>query len=119
MPMYKKIVSAAVISLLVAGCSCKSSVRVQPIQRKDKLLTCKELALEINEAEYFRRAAEVNKDSPVDIFLPLCYAHSQESAQRAVKSADERLEYLNHIYDLLGCARQRPPKPPAPPTVKD
>lgn len=117
--MLKKIILIALTSVFIVGCSCKSSVRVQPIQRKDKMLTCKEAALEINEAEYFRRAAELNKNSAVDVFLPLCYAHSVKSANRAIQAADERLEYLNHIYDLLGCARQRPLKPPTPPTIRN
>ena len=117
--LIRNILVLAGVTSILAACACPHSVRVQPVQRKDKLLSCKEIVLEINEAEYYRRIAAQAKTDNVDIFSPFCQMHSLRSAEESVQAADKRLEYLNQIYDLMGCNRSRAPsmRPPAAPPV--
>lgn len=117
--MNRRIVSAialTLVALFVASCGCRNAVKVQSIQRKDKLLSCKEITLEINEAEFYRRSAEDARGAHSDsFFAPLCRVQSYRRATSASQNADERLEYLNQIYDLMGCARHKSSRPPAAP----
>lgn len=90
--------------LILASCSCPKSFSVNAVKVNDKDLTCKDIVLEINEAEFYRRKSENNKDSNLETYLnPLCYPSTFISADKAARAAQARLEYLNEIYDLKGC----------------
>lgn len=109
-----------VISLLVVtvtACSCKAPLKVRPIQRGDKKMSCKELILEINEAEHYREAAnEARHISVIDTLTPWCAASEFTDGNGAITAADERIDYLGQIYDLLECGgsdQQPKPRPPA------
>lgn len=83
-------------------------------------MNCKDVVLSITEAEQYRKKAlETRSISADQVLLPLCWAPTYFASQSAVKAADERLEYLGNIYDVLDCSRKAkapsqalPPPPP-------
>ncbi len=96
-----------VFILALSACAGKESTAIQPLQKKDKQLSCREIQLEINEAEFYQRSAKNNKNPGVETFLmPLGYISTYMSANDAAKSADARINYLNRIYDILNCDAQ-------------
>ena len=103
--MYYK--SAALLLTIIALSSCSGvrSSAVVPVQSKDKQLTCREILLEINEAEEYKKTAENNKDPGLRSFIaPLGYAYTLSSANDAIKASDDRISYLQDIYRISGCA---------------
>lgn len=91
-------------AFLMAGCAGTQSEKVTALQRKDKSLSCKEVLLEINEAEFYRKTAQQNKNPKVStLMMPLGYVSTYMSAEEATNAADARIDYLNRIYDILDC----------------
>lgn len=108
------------LTLLLGSCTCNKPYAMRSIQDDDKQLNCKAVVLSINEAEQYRKKALETRGITTDqALLPLCWAPTYLAAQDAVAAADERLEYLGNIYDLLNCGKKGkpPPKtlPPPPP----
>ena len=104
--MNKAVKNGLVIALTlgIAACAGKPSPQVAAMQKKDKFLSCKEILLEINEAEFYRRTAEKNKNPGVsNILMPLGYISTYVNAEEAIKAANARAEYLNRIYEILDC----------------
>lgn len=102
--MKKNYLLLAAASFALSACACDKSTIIQPIQKKDKQLTCSELVLEINEAEHYMQKADEDKLLKLDyIVSPLCYVPTFASADEAKKSAADRLDYLNQIYTLNNC----------------
>jgi hypothetical protein len=94
----------ALMILALAGCSGVRSNAVIPVQSKDKQLTCREILLEMNEAEQYKIAAENNKNPDVRSFLaPFGYAYTITSANEAIESAEKRINYLREVYQISGC----------------
>lgn len=92
---------------LLAACAGKESVKVTELQKKDKGLSCKEIKLEVNEAEYYKKAAENNKTPGVQsLLMPLGYVSTYVDAEEAQHAAQARVDYLNRIYDILKCDQQ-------------
>ena len=90
--------------LVISSCSGVRSTSVVPVQSKDKQLTCREIMLEINEAEQYKKAAEGNKDPGLRSFIaPLGYAYTLSSANDAMEASDKRITYLQDIYRISGC----------------
>lgn len=90
--------------VLVAGCSGVRSSSVVPVQSKDKMLNCREIVLEMNEAEQYKSAAERNKNPDVrSFFAPLGYVYTLTSADEAIEASEKRIAYLQDIYNLSGC----------------
>lgn len=90
--------------LFLASCSGIRSASVVPVQSKDKQLTCRDILLEINEAEQYKAAAEKNKNPGMRSFLaPLGYMYTITSAEEAIQASEERMKYLQEIYVLSGC----------------
>ena len=95
---------AILMLFAVASCSGVRSNAVVPVQSKDKQLTCREIILEMNEAEQYKIAAESNKNPDVRSFLaPLGYAYTITSANEAIDSAEKRINYLREVYQISGC----------------
>lgn len=108
----KKIFIVSLCFILV-GCTCNPPLRITPIQRDDKTLSCRGVILEINEAEYYRRHALTSmKRNAVKLYAPTCVLTGALTGKAAVDAADQRIEYLAEIYRLLQCAG----KPMDPPT---
>lgn len=97
--------SALSLVIILAACSGVRSTAVIPVQSKDKQLTCREIMLEINEAEEYKKTAEANKDPGVRSFLaPLGYAYTMSSANEAIAASDKRIAYLQDVYRISGCS---------------
>lgn len=119
------------IALLVALTACGSpttSTKVKSMKRDDKQLTCTELLLEMNEAEFYRKMAAKNKGPKLkNILMPIGYISTYMDAEDAVGAADARVEYLAEIYDIMNCSGKNgktqkvsaPRQPQAGATVHD
>jgi hypothetical protein len=116
---FSRILALLFVALLVTSCTCNSSFRVTPIQKKDKELACKDIILEINEVEHYREDAVNSKSVGITkMFSPYCIVSDFADASQAVKAADERIKYLGHIYELLDCGGDNRPdisQTPIPP----
>jgi len=108
--------TVAAAGLVLTACSGEKSVKVAALQKKDKNLSCSEVMLEINEAEFYRSTAERNKNPGVkSLLMPLGYISTYVDAEEAANAADARIDYLNRIYEILHCdeasGQQRMVKP--------
>jgi hypothetical protein len=133
--MKHKLLLLGILLLSLSSCSCGSSVYstdVKPVQKTDKELSCKDIVMELNEAEFYKKAAEERKKGRIeDIIFPYCYPAGYLNANKAEKLTVSRLEYLNQIYELNDCAakskfesRKLPPPPTSyqdvpPPSMKN
>ncbi len=105
--MHKTGLAVVIMGVVLTACSGKESVKVQSLQKKDKHLSCSEVMLEINEAEFYRRTAEKNKTPGVStLLMPLGYISTYMDAENAKGAADARIDYLNRIYEILRCDEQ-------------
>ncbi len=101
--MQKSLAGLALI-IVLSSCSGVRSSAVVPLQSKDKQLTCREVMLEINESEEYKKTAEANKNPGVRSFIaPLGYAYTLSSANEAIEASDKRIAYLQDIYRISGC----------------
>ncbi|MDB2414918.1 hypothetical protein N9W34_04020 [Rickettsiales bacterium] len=74
------------------------------MQKGDKKLACKDIILEINEVEHLRSQAAIDRGISLgEIFMPICWVSGYMDSDAAIKSANARIDYLGHIYDLLDC----------------
>lgn len=90
--------------LLLASCNCSAPLEITSIQKSDKKLACKDIILEINEAEHYRDQAKAAKGiSMMEVLMPTCWVSGYIDGNSALKSADARINYLGNIYDLLDC----------------
>lgn len=93
-----------VLGVMVASCDCSTPLEITAIQKSDKKLACKDIILEINEAEHYRgEALESKKITIGKLFMPTCWVSGYVNGEQAMKTADARIDYLGHIYDLLDC----------------
>ena len=94
-------------AFILSSCTCGVPLKVTPIQRSDKKLTCKEVILEINEAEHYREHGGKAKGIELgEALMPICWATGYIDGNKAANQANERIKYLSHIYDLLDCANE-------------
>jgi hypothetical protein len=104
MKMGTKLITVFLAATLVSACTGQRSERVNSLQKKDKYLSCKEIQLEMNEAEFYRRTAEKNKGPSVqNVMMPLGYISTFMSAEDAIQASDARGDYLNRVYEILEC----------------
>lgn len=104
--MLKKITLLLVTSSLVIACSSdKPDIKqVKAMQAKDKNLSCKELLLEMNEADFYREMAHKNKGPKLQsMLMPLGYVSTYMEAEKAIDAAEARVAYLDRIYEILRC----------------
>lgn len=101
--IYVKIIS--LLSLFfVVSCLCGPPLRITPIQRGDKKLNCKDVILEINETEHHRDMAYQERGvSMGETLMPVCWVSGFMSGEKAIAAAEQRIEYLSNIYNLLNC----------------
>ena len=93
----------AVVCSLTA-CKGKESFATPPISKADKELSCDEIKLEMNDAEYVKMKARENRGFRAgNIFWPFGYPSTYMSAEEAIDSADERIKYLESIYRIKDC----------------
>jgi len=102
--MFMRIFSVLIASFLFVACAGEKSVKVSSMQKKDKNLSCREIMLEINEAEFYRNTAEKNKNPGIkSLLMPLGYVSTYLDAEEAAGAADARISYLNRVYDIMKC----------------
>jgi len=102
--MFKKVLTLSTILVLLSSCG-EHAEKVEPLKRGDKNLSCSEILLEINEADFYKKQATEKKQLGVkSIVMPLGYIDTYMSADDAIQAADSRVNYLNKIYDIKGCA---------------
>lgn len=112
----KSICALCAAAVLLSACASTDSQIVSVMQKKDKVLTCKEIMLEMNEAEFYRKAAEDNKGPKLkNLVMPLGYVSTYVKAENAIDASSARIEYLNRVYEIQDCdnpsseANRRPP----------
>ncbi len=107
MSVLYKMTMVFAAAVLLSACAGQKSTKVVSLQKKDKSLSCKEVMLEVNEAEFYRRTAEKNKGPQLkSLLMPLGYISTYVSAEDAIGASDARIEYLNRIYEILDCDNQ-------------
>lgn len=99
----KKLSALAILATLVS-CTCATPLVVSEIQKSDKKLTCKDIILEINEAEHYKDLAKKERGIGFgNALMPVCWASSYVDAAKSVDAANARVAYLGKIYDVLDC----------------
>jgi hypothetical protein len=104
MKNIKKILFAFTAVIFLNSCG-EDSVKVEPLKRGDKTLTCSEILLEVNEAEFYKEQAKEKQSLGItSIVMPLGYIDTYMSADEAVSAAQSRIDYLNRIFDIKNCS---------------
>ncbi len=100
---------ACALLIVIAACGTEEqSTKVKPMQSKDKRLSCKEILLEMNEAEFYRKMAYKNKGPKMkNVIMPLGYISTYVDAEEAIDAAEARVSYLERIYEILDCAEKK------------
>jgi hypothetical protein len=109
--MIKKICMLGSVLLLATACSSTggagSTPKVQAMQKKDKQLSCKEILLEMNEAEFYKGMANKNKGPRLkNVLMPLGYISTYMNAEEAIEASNARVSYLDKVYDIMGCEEE-------------
>ena len=105
---------ALICTLLAVGLSACSSTeftkKVKSMQTKDKHLSCRQILLEINEAD-FVKTMEIKKRSPnlKNVIMPLGYISTYMDSENVIDAADARVAYLERIYEISGCGQSATP----------
>ncbi|HCR85915.1 MAG TPA: hypothetical protein DIV86_04485 [Alphaproteobacteria bacterium] len=104
----KKLLSLALVSLLITSCSGEETPIVEPVQKSDKTLSCEEILFEVNDSEQYIKQAKEKKSLGIkSIVMPLGYIDTYMTADEAISAANQRISYLKRIYDIRGCAIQQ------------
>ena len=102
--MTKKAFCIMACAFMIVSCSGKESKKVASLQKKDKKLSCQEILLEMNEAEFYRDVAYKNRGPKLkNILMPLGYISTYMDAGEAIDAAEARVTYLDRIYQILRC----------------
>ncbi len=103
--MLKKTIFVIITSFILISCNNSTeSTRIKSLQKKDKRLSCKEVLLEINEANFYKKMAYRNKGPKLkNILMPLGYISTYMSADEAIGAAEARVDYLDQIYEIMKC----------------
>ena len=94
-----------IVLFTVAACApAEYSTKVKTMQRKDKRLSCQEILLEMNEAEFYRKMANKNKGVKLkNVLMPLGYISTYMDAGEAIEASNARVAYLDQIYEIMRC----------------
>lgn len=115
----------SLLLFFLSACNCGTPIKIKSIQQDDKNLTCKDVILEINEAEFFRKEAAISQRITLEeAFTPTCWLSTYLSGSEAARAANERIQYLSQLYDILDCggrsttgaAAAQPQQQPAAPS---
>ncbi|MDX1950512.1 MAG: hypothetical protein SFT90_08490 [Rickettsiales bacterium] len=93
----------SVFAILTSSCG-EEPVVVEPMKKTDRELSCSDIMLEINDAEFYKKQAEEKKSLGVkSIVMPLGYIDTYMNADEAIIAADSRREYLSRVAEIKGC----------------
>ena len=107
--MLKKFLLLGVLSVMVVACGGGSgddakSVKVKALQKNDKNLSCREILLEMNEAQFYDKMAHKNRGVKLkNVLMPLGYISTYMDSEDAIGAAQARVEYLDKIYEIMRC----------------
>lgn len=102
--MVNKAMCLIALTSLLASCAGKESKKIASLQKKDKKLSCQEILLEMNEAEFYRDVAYKNRGPKLkNVLMPLGYISTYMDAGEAIDAAEARVDYLDRIYQILRC----------------
>ncbi|MDA0780918.1 MAG: hypothetical protein PQ612_01700 [Rickettsiales bacterium] len=102
--MVNKALCLIALASVLLSCSGKESKKIASLQKKDKKLSCKEILLEMNEAEFYRNVAYKNRGPKLkNVLMPLGYISTYMDAGEAIDAAEARVDYLDRIYQILRC----------------
>ena len=101
--MFKNLILSTFAVSILTSCG-EQAEKIDPLRRGDKNLSCKEILLELNEAEFYRKQANEKKQLGIkSIVMPLGYIDTYMSADEAVGAANSRVSYLNRIFEIKRC----------------
>ncbi len=101
--MLRNLFVLSFVTIILTSCGERSQ-KVEPLKRGDKNLSCADVQLEINEAEFYKKQAFDKKRLGIkSIVMPLGYIDTFMSADEAIEAAEARVQYLNRIYDIKRC----------------
>jgi hypothetical protein len=95
-----------VAMVLLTGCGCKIEhvKQINPIQSRDKLLSCQQIQNEINIAQYHVTANERKKDYAASYAgSPRCLVDALLKIDLAQNAAEERVQYLSTLANNKQC----------------
>ncbi len=105
--MLKKTIALGLVSLLIAACgggSEEKATKVKSLQKSDKNLSCREILLEMNEAQFYNKMAHKNRSVKLkNVLMPLGYISTYMDSEDAIGAAQARVEYLDKIYEIMHC----------------
>ncbi len=104
--MLRKIIALGALSVMVAACGGveEASTKVKSLQKSDKNLSCREILLEMNEAEFYDKMAHKNRGVKLkNVLMPLGYISTYMDSEEAINDAKARVEYLDKIYEIMHC----------------
>ena len=106
---YRKITLLVLVSLVISACGgSDNSTKVKSLQKKDKRLSCEEILLEMNEADFYRKMANKNRGPKLkSILMPLGYISTYMDAEEAIGAAEARVSYLDKIYEIMRCEEKQ------------
>ncbi|MET0155681.1 MAG: hypothetical protein ABW189_06215 [Rickettsiales bacterium] len=86
---------------LATACNCEPPLRITPIQRQDKKLSCKAIILEMTESEHYLMLARRSLwQVPTKFYSPSCLLFGVSDAKKAIEAAETRINYLGNLYTL-------------------
>ena len=105
MKLLNTAIMLAIATCFLVACGKESQVGFRsPIKKEDKFLSCDEIALELNDAQFYRDLAEKNKGLNVrNVVWPVGYPYTYASAEQAIELSNQRIQYLNGIYQIKHC----------------
>ena len=105
----KKVILLSTLMLIISACGgSDESTKVKAMQRKDKRLSCEEILLEMNEADFYRKMAHKNRGPKLkSVLMPLGYISTYMDAEEAIDAAEARVSYLDKIYEIMRCEEKQ------------
>jgi hypothetical protein len=106
--MFKKALFV-IIPLALSSCETQGqkTTIVEAMQKKDKNLSCKEILLEMNEADFYRNTAHKSRGPKLkNVLMPLGYVSTYMNAEDAIEAAEARVAYLDKIYEIMHCSEK-------------
>jgi len=95
------IIFALAPALFLSACNCEPPLRITPIQRQDKKLSCRAIILEMTESEhYLMLARRALWKAPTKLYAPTCLIFGVPDAKKAIEAAETRINYLGNLYNL-------------------